>query len=85
VGEIVSGKEAALKKATEENRYRMLSLARSLAMRSLNHGGEKDLQCDPQDIFRIAEVSPAASETLLVRNMNHLLRIETDKSSLIIS
>lgn len=44
VGEIASGKEAALQKATEENRYRMLSLARSLAMRSLNHGGEKDLQ-----------------------------------------
>ncbi len=44
VGEIASGKEAALQKATEENRYRMLSLARSLAMRSLNHGGQKDLQ-----------------------------------------
>ncbi len=44
VGEIASGKEAALQKATEDNRYRMLSLARSLAMRSLNHGGEKDLQ-----------------------------------------
>jgi len=44
VGEIASGKEAALQKATEENRYRMLSLARSLAMRSLNHGGERDLQ-----------------------------------------
>lgn len=44
VGEIASGKKAALQKATEENRHRMLSLARSLALRSLNHGGEKDLQ-----------------------------------------
>lgn len=44
VGEIASGKEAAVKKATEENRYRMLSVARSLAVRSLTHSGEKDLQ-----------------------------------------
>ena len=44
VSEIASGKEAAEKKVAEENRSRMLSLARSLAMRSLNHAGEKDLQ-----------------------------------------
>ncbi|MFN2313383.1 MAG: hypothetical protein ABR531_02930, partial [Bacteroidales bacterium] len=44
VDEIVADKTAALEEATEQNRYRMLSLARSLALRSLNHGGEKDLQ-----------------------------------------
>lgn len=44
VSEIASGKEAAEKKVAEENRNRMLSLARSLAMRSLNHAGKKDLQ-----------------------------------------
>ncbi|MFZ2285592.1 MAG: hypothetical protein WAV93_01275 [Bacteroidales bacterium] len=44
VSEIASGKEAAEKKMAQENRSRMLSLARSLAMRSLNHAGEQDLQ-----------------------------------------
>jgi len=44
VNEIVAEKTAAVNRATEENRNRMLSLARSLAMRSLNHGGDKDLQ-----------------------------------------
>ena len=44
VREITAGKEAALKKVSEENRFRMLSLARSLAVRSVNHTGEKDLQ-----------------------------------------
>ncbi len=44
VDEIVAGKTAALEKAEEINRYRMLSLARSLAVRSLNHLSDKDLQ-----------------------------------------
>jgi WD40 repeat protein/energy-coupling factor transporter ATP-binding protein EcfA2 len=37
-------KDAALEEATETNRSRMLTLARSLALRSLNHSGNKDLQ-----------------------------------------
>jgi WD40 repeat protein/energy-coupling factor transporter ATP-binding protein EcfA2 len=44
VREMTAGKAAALKKVSEENRFRMLSLARSLAVRSINHAGEKDLQ-----------------------------------------
>lgn len=44
VEEIGAEKSAALSRADEANRYRMLSLARSLAMRSLNHDGDKDLQ-----------------------------------------
>ena len=44
VEEIVADKTAALEKATEENRSRMLSLARSLAVRSLNHKPDKDVQ-----------------------------------------
>jgi len=42
--EIIADKTAAVNRANEENRNRMLSLARSLALRSLNHGGDKDLQ-----------------------------------------
>jgi WD40 repeat protein len=44
VQEIGAEKTAAVNRANEEKRYRMLSLARSLAMRSLNHDGDKDLQ-----------------------------------------
>ena len=42
--EIVADKTAAQAEATEQIRYRMLSLARSLAVRSLNHTSDKDLQ-----------------------------------------
>lgn len=41
---MASEKSAAMTRAEEVNRNRMLSLARSLAVRSLNHGGRKDLQ-----------------------------------------
>ncbi len=44
VEEIVAGKTAAQEEATEQIRYRMLSLARSLAVRSLNQTSDKDLQ-----------------------------------------
>ncbi len=45
-------------------------------------GGEKDLQCDPDDIFRIAEVSEAISETWLVKDMTHVLRKDAGISSI---
>lgn len=35
---------SAVEKAAELNRYRMISLSKSLAMRSINHSGNKDLQ-----------------------------------------
>ncbi len=44
VNEIEAEKSAAVSKAHEANRNRMLSLARSLAMRSLNHTEDLDLQ-----------------------------------------
>lgn len=44
VKQLDSQKAAALEKASEANRYRMLSQAKSLAVRSLNHTGDKDLQ-----------------------------------------
>ncbi len=37
-------KTVAVRMATEENRRKMLTLARSLALRSINHAGEQDLQ-----------------------------------------
>lgn len=42
--EITSAREEAVKRASVLARYRMLSLARSLAMRSLTYPGDKDLQ-----------------------------------------
>lgn len=44
IKEAESGKEEAIKKAAEEKRGKMISIAKSLAIRSLNHAGEKDLQ-----------------------------------------
>lgn len=39
-----SRRASAVEKAAELNRYRMISLSKSLAMRSINHTGNKDLQ-----------------------------------------
>lgn len=45
-------------------------------------GGEKDMQCRPDDVFRIAEVCGAKSETWLVDNMNHVLRSDDGPPSI---
>ncbi|MCU0377749.1 MAG: hypothetical protein MUC78_05760 [Bacteroidales bacterium] len=42
--EAVSEKSAAVNKATEENRKKMLTVAKSLAVRSLNHTDDQDMQ-----------------------------------------
>lgn len=39
-----SRRASAVEKAAELNRYRMISLSKSLAMRSINHAGNKDMQ-----------------------------------------
>ncbi|GAB5500756.1 MAG: alpha/beta hydrolase [Pseudohongiellaceae bacterium] len=44
--------------------------------------GEKDLQCNPQDIFRIAEITQGPSESLLVEGMTHLLRIDENPATI---
>lgn len=44
VKEMASGKAADMERLSQVNRNRMISLARSLALRSLNHAGNRDLQ-----------------------------------------
>lgn len=45
--------------------------------------GEKDLQCNPQDIYRIAEAAQGQSETVMVDGMTHLLRIDEYPATLL--
>lgn len=44
--------------------------------------GEKDLQCLPEDIHRIAQVTPALTDLCLIEGMTHLLRIDPEVPSL---
>lgn len=44
--------------------------------------GEKDLQSNPQDIFRIAETAQGQSQTLLIEGMTHLLRGDENPATL---
>ncbi len=46
-------------------------------------GGEKDLQCNPGDIFRIEEIAPSPTETLMFEGMTHLLRVDEAAASLL--
>lgn len=41
-------------------------------------GGEKDLQCDPADVERIAALAPGETESHVVPNLTHILRLEPD-------
>lgn len=45
--------------------------------------GEKDLQCNPQDIYLIAEAVQGQSETLVVDGMTHLLRVDEHPATLL--
>lgn len=45
-------------------------------------GGEKDLQCNPQDVAEIADLLPGAVTAELVPNLTHVLRLELGKARL---
>jgi len=45
--------------------------------------GEKDLQCNPDDIFRISETAQSRSETWLIEGMTHLLRVDENPPTII--
>lgn len=45
-------------------------------------GGEKDLQCRPDDIFRIAKTAGPGAEPALVDDLTHILRRDEDPPAL---
>ena len=45
-------------------------------------GGEKDLQCDPADVGRIAELANGTVEAHVVQNLTHVLRFDERQPSL---
>ena len=46
-------------------------------------GGAKDLQCQPEDVARIAELSPAPIESHVLENLTHVLRCDDEPASII--
>jgi len=46
-------------------------------------GGEKDLQCDPADVERIAAIAPAEIESHVVPNLTHILRLEAGEPAML--
>lgn len=45
-------------------------------------GGEKDLQCDPADVERIAKQAKGPSETHVIPNLTHILRFDEGEPSI---
>jgi fermentation-respiration switch protein FrsA (DUF1100 family) len=45
--------------------------------------GEKDMQCDPADAARIAEVAQGRIERHVVANLTHILRCDAGPPSLL--
>ena len=46
-------------------------------------GGEKDLQCDPTDVHKIAELVNAPVEKHVIKNLTHILRFDEGKPSML--
>ena len=45
--------------------------------------GEKDIQVDPQDVFKIAELAKGEVEHHIVPNLTHILRLEEQAPSIL--
>lgn len=45
-------------------------------------GGEKDLQCDPNDVSAIADLCNGSVESHVVPNLTHVLRFENDEPAI---
>lgn len=50
---------------------------------SLIIGGEKDMQCDPADVSRIAECVNGPVVAHVIENLTHILRIDPDQPSIL--
>lgn len=46
-------------------------------------GGEKDLQCDPDDVNRIAELTTGVVNVHVIKNLTHILRFDEQQPSLL--
>lgn len=51
--------------------------------RMLLVGGEKDLQCDPSDVNRIAELAKGVADKHVINNLTHVLRFDERQASLL--
>ena len=46
-------------------------------------GGEKDLQCDPADVARIAALAKGPVETHVIKDLTHILRLDPQPPSIL--
>jgi pimeloyl-ACP methyl ester carboxylesterase len=46
-------------------------------------GGEKDLQCDPEDVNRIAGLTGGAVDSHIIKNLTHILRLDEQHPTLL--
>jgi pimeloyl-ACP methyl ester carboxylesterase len=44
-------------------------------------GGEKDLQCNPEDVHQIAALTSGAVDTHIIKNLTHILRLDEQPAS----
>ena len=58
------------------------SIFQQVACPMLVIGGEKDIQCDPDDVESIKNIAPSEVETHIIQNMTHLLRCDEEEPSI---
>ena len=46
-------------------------------------GGSKDFQCHPDDTLLIKEISPSQTETHIIEDMDHTLRLQREEATII--
>lgn len=59
------------------------AIFRQVSQPMLIIGGEKDLQCDPADIKKIADLVNAPVESHVIKNLTHVLRFDEREATLL--
>jgi pimeloyl-ACP methyl ester carboxylesterase len=58
------------------------SIFRQVAIPMLLVGGGKDIQCHPEDVYKIAELASGPVEAHVIENLSHVLRLEKGQPTL---
>jgi len=79
----VSFSRVSTKFYRETFNYDVKSFLKNTRHSILAIGGSKDFQCHPDDTLLIENISPSQSDVHIIKNMDHMLRLQTGESSIL--
>jgi alpha/beta superfamily hydrolase len=79
----VSFSRVSTKFYRETFNYDVKSFLKNTGHPILAIGGSKDFQCHPDDTLLIPNISPSQSDVHIIKNMDHMLRLQTGEPSIL--